>query len=133
VRGTVRPVDLALVAVGGVVGSLTRYAVGLALPGAPGGWPWATLVVNLAASLVIGLVAGRQRWLGGPHWVRPLLMSGVLGGLSTYSAFAVDTVALREGAGLGAAAAYVVITLVASVSSAALGTVVAQRIWGRDS
>ena len=131
--GHVRPTDLALVAGGGVAGSLLRYAVGLALPHDPGRWPWATLAVNVVASLVIGVVAGWTRWHGGPSWVRPLLMTGAMGGLSTYSAFALDTVQLHEGTGLTVAAAYVVTTLLASVTAAALGTVAAQRVWGHRS
>ena len=121
--------DLALVAVGGVVGSLLRYAVGTAVPHAAGGWPWSTVAVNVAASLLIGVVAGWAHWRHAAHWVRPLVMSGVLGGFSTYSAFAVDTVSLAEGGSDALAAAYVVVTLIACIGAAAVGTVVAGRLW----
>lgn len=127
----VRSRDLALVAVGGAVGSLLRYAVGTAVPHEAGGWPWATVAVNVAASLLIGVVAGWAHWRHAAHWVRPLVMSGVLGGFSTYSAFAVDTVSLGEGGSSGLAAAYVVVTLVLCIGAAAMGTVVAGRLWQR--
>lgn len=125
----VRSRDLALVALGGAVGSVLRYAVGTAVPHVAGGWPWATVAVNVAASLLIGLVAGWAHWRHPAHWVRPLVMSGVLGGFSTYSAFAADTVGLAD-AGSGAlATAYVVVTMLACVGAAAVGTVVAGRLW----
>ena len=123
--------DLALVAVGGVAGALLRCAVATAVPHAAGGWPWATLAANVAASLLIGVAAGWAHWRHAAHWVRPLLMSGVLGGFSTYSAFAVDTVGLVEAGSAGLAAAYVVVTLVTCVGAVAMGTAVAQRLWRR--
>lgn len=121
--------DLALVAVGGALGAISRYAVGTAVPHSAGGWPWATFAVNAMASLVIGVLAGWAYWRHAADWVRPLLMSGFLGGFSTYSAFAVDTVALADAGSGGLAAAYVVVTLVACVGAVGAGTVVAQTLW----
>lgn len=121
--------DLALVAVGGALGAISRYAVGTAVPHSAGGWPWATFAVNVVASLVIGVLAGWAYWRHAADWVRPLLMSGFLGGFSTYSAFAVDTVALADAGSGGLAAAYVVVTLVACVGAVGAGTVVAQTLW----
>ncbi len=121
--------DLALVAVGGALGAISRYAVGTAVPHSAAGWPWATLSVNVIASLAIGVLAGWAYWRHAADWVRPLLMSGFLGGFSTYSAFAVDTVLLAEGGHGGLAAAYVVVTLVACVGAVGVGTVVAQTLW----
>lgn len=125
----VRSRDLALVAVGGAAGALLRYAVGTAVPHPAGGWPWATVAVNVLASLLLGMLAGWVHRRHAADWVRPLLMSGVLGGFSTYSAFAVDTLALAEGGRGGLAAAYVVVTLTACVGAVALGTLAAQRLW----
>ncbi len=125
----VRSRDLALVAVGGMVGSVLRYAVGSAVPHEGSGWPWATVAVNVVASLLLGVVAGWAHWRHAAHWVRPLVMSGVLGGFSTYSAFAVDTVSLAAAGSGGLAAAYVVVTMLACIGAAAVGTVVAGRLW----
>ena len=91
--------DLLLVAVGGAVGALLRWAVGRL---ADGGFPWPTLAVNVAGSLLLGAVAH-----GGPEWALTLLGAGVAGALTTYSAFALETARLP----LGRAAAYVVLTL----------------------
>lgn len=121
--------DLALVAVGGAVGALSRYAVGTAVPHSGAGWPWATISANVLASLAIGVLAGWAYWRTAAEWVRPLLMSGFLGGFSTFSAFAVDTITLAEGGSGGLAAAYVVVTLVACVGAVGAGTVVAQSLW----
>lgn len=125
----VRSRDLALVAVGGVLGSLARYAVGTAVPHPAAGWPWATLTVNVVASLLIGVLAGWAYWRHAAHWVRPLAMSGFLGGFSTFSAFAVDTITLAEAGSGGLAATYVIATLVACVGAVGAGTAVAQRVW----
>lgn len=121
--------DLVLVAVGGALGAISRYAVGTAVPHSAGGWPWATFSVNVIASLAIGVLAGWAYWRHTAHWVRPLLMSGFLGGFSTYSAFAVDTITLAEAGSGGLAAAYVIVTLVACVVAVAAGTLVAQSFW----
>lgn len=121
--------DLALVAVGGVLGSLARYAVGTAVPSSAAGWPWGTFAVNVVASLAIGVLAGWAYWRHAAHWVRPLLMSGFLGGFSTFSAFALDTVSLADDGRGGLAAAYVVVTLLVCVGAVGLGTAVAQRTW----
>lgn len=123
--------DLALVALGGAAGSLLRYAVGTAVPHPAGGWPWATLAVNVVASLLLGLAAGWALWRHAAHWVRPLLMTGVLGGFSTYSAFAVDTVVLADTGHAGLAVAYVALTVVGCVGAVAVGTAVARRLWRR--
>ncbi|MFC7490187.1 MULTISPECIES: fluoride efflux transporter FluC [unclassified Knoellia] len=126
---TPRSRDLALVAAGGALGAIGRYAVGTAVPHPAGGWPWATSAVNVSASLLIGVLAGWAYWRHAADWVRPLLMSGFLGGFSTYSAFAVDTVGLVEAGSGGLAVAYVVVTLMACVGAVGLGTVVAQALW----
>lgn len=125
----VRSRDLALVAVGGVAGSLLRGAVGVAVPQEAGSWPWSTLTVNVVASLLIGLVAGWVRARHAADWVRPLVMAGVLGGFSTYSAFAVDTVALGAAGQVGLAVAYVASTLGLCVGAVAAGTAAAGRLW----
>ncbi|MEJ7796462.1 MAG: fluoride efflux transporter CrcB [Nocardioides sp.] len=78
-----------LVAVGGAVGALLRWAVGRWL--ATSGLPWATLVVNVVGSLLLGVVAAAS-----DGWPRTLLGTGVAGALTTYSAFALETVLLER-------------------------------------
>ena len=87
-----------LVAVGGALGSTLRYLVAtVALAWLGPGFPWGTLAVNLVGSLAIGLVqqlAFEGLVLG--EDTRLFLSTGVLGGLTTYSAFSYETVRLME-------------------------------------
>jgi CrcB protein len=89
---------LLLVAAGGALGSALRYTVAsVALAWLGPGFPWGTLVVNLAGSFLIGLVqqlATEALVLG--EETRLFLTTGVLGGLTTYSAFSYETVRLLE-------------------------------------
>ena len=89
---------LLLVALGGAIGSALRYLVAiLAVAWLGPGFPWGTLAVNLVGSFAIGLV--QQLALEGlvlGEDARLLLTTGVLGGLTTYSAFSYETVRLME-------------------------------------
>ena len=112
---TVPPV--LLVAVGGLIGALARYAVVLALPHEPGTWPWSTLAVNaLGAGLLcalLTLVADRR--------ARLLLGVGVLGSFTTFSAFCVDAVLLADAGRPQAAVAYVLVSVATLLGAGALG------------
>lgn len=90
-----------LVAIGGVIGTLTRYGAGIWLREASqrGGFPYATLVVNLTGCFAIGIVHGllAERWMVREEY-RLALVVGVLGGFTTFSSFGWDTIAmLRDG------------------------------------
>lgn len=76
----------AAVAAGGALGTLARVGVDRALPVAPGGWPVATLLVNVSGALLLGVVLTRVR----DHRARALLGTGVLGAWTTFSTFAVE-------------------------------------------
>ena len=85
-----------LAAVGAVIGSLGRYAVAEVLPHDPSvGLPWATVAVNLAGALIIGALAARP-FVMGNDGLRHFSITGVLGGFTTYSAFAVESVQLVD-------------------------------------
>jgi CrcB protein len=112
----VTPRRLLLVFVGGSIGTAARLAVGLWMPDA-GGFPTATLRVNVVGSLLIGVVAARLASTAG---VRVFLGTGVLGGFTTYSAFMTGTVALWADAPL-LAVVYAAGSLVLGVAAAALG------------
>src|SRR4051795_5688952 len=88
----------AAAALGGVVGALARWGVARALPSPAGGWPWATLLVNLTGCALIGFLLAvlLARFPTSP-WLRPFLVTGVLGGYTTFSTFAVETVRLTDG------------------------------------
>ena len=107
---------LILVILGGTLGTAARLALALFIPDA-GGFPVATFVVNIIGALFIGVLAAR---LPGSSELRVLLGTGLLGGFTTYSAFAVGTVTLWSDAPL-VAAAYAALSLGLGVGSAALG------------
>ncbi len=107
------------VALGGALGSVARYGVGLAAMRWFGvGFPWGTLAVNVIGGLAMGLLAARA---GSEHEsVRLLLGVGLLGGFTTFSAFSLETVRLMEHQP-GLAALYVGASLVLSIGACWLG------------
>jgi len=117
----------ALVAVGGAAGALGRFWVGVAAVSTLGaGWPFGTFVVNVAGSFLIGVVASGP-WAS--EAVRAAIVTGVLGGFTTFSAFSLETVRLmadgRPGLALGFVAASVVVCLLAAWAGVLLARVVA--------
>lgn len=87
------PLSFALVALGGALGSMLRYALSVQATAALGtGFPWGTLAVNVLGSAAIGVAAG----LGVSGGARLLLVTGVLGGFTTFSAFSLETGELFE-------------------------------------
>ncbi|MET0765710.1 MAG: fluoride efflux transporter CrcB [Blastococcus sp.] len=111
-----------LAALGGVLGALARWAVATALPHSPDGWPWATLLVNLTGCLLLGvLTAVVTVRLPEAAWPRPFLAVGVLGGFTTFSAFAVEIVELVDAGAAVLAAGYVLASVVGGIVAVAVG------------
>jgi fluoride exporter len=128
-RGQARPT--AAVAAGGVLGALARWAVGLAAPTAPGAFPWATFGINVLGSLLMGVLVVVVTEVRTAHpLVRPFLGTGVLGGFTTFSTFAVDADLLLAGGHRATALLYVAATVLAAVGAAALGTALTRRFAG---
>ncbi|TMM49439.1 fluoride efflux transporter CrcB [Sulfitobacter sabulilitoris] len=120
----------ALVALGGAVGATLRFASGLAvlrLTG-PQDFPLAILSVNVVGSFLMGIfvVAAAQRGL--TH-LSPLVMTGVLGGFTTFSAFSLEAVTLMERGQVGQAAAYVMLSVGLSIGGLALGLWIAREVF----
>jgi CrcB protein len=106
------------VALGGALGSVSRYVVGalLARPGAA--LPWATLAVNVAGSFAIGVLL---RTTAEGSVARLALATGFCGGFTTFSAFSAETVQLLQQGRLARAAAYALASVLLSVGAALAG------------
>lgn len=88
---------LAVIALGGALGSLARYGVGEALPHRPGEFPWSTFVENVAGSFLLGvLMIVVLEVRPATRYLRPFLGVGVLGGFTTFSTAMLDTHALAQ-------------------------------------
>lgn len=112
------------VAAGGALGSLGRWALVEALPQADDGWPWGTLLVNVTGALAMGLLIAWLTDRESPAWVRPFAATGLLGGWTTYSAFALDAVTLSPVVAVG----YVAATVVLGVGACAVGLRIGERL-----
>ncbi|MGC8484574.1 MAG: fluoride efflux transporter CrcB [Candidatus Baltobacteraceae bacterium] len=117
---------LLAVALGGGVGSALRYAVNFIVVARFGpGFPFGTLLINITGSLLIGVVAelAATSSVGLAPLLRLFLAVGVLGGYTTFSTFALDTVTLVGDRTLGMATLYVVASVALGVVAAFAGQV----------
>ena len=116
------------VGLGGALGAMTRYGVGLAIVRSVGhGFPVAILTVNVVGSFLMGVfvVVAAHRGL---TWMSPLVMTGFLGGFTTFSAFSLEAVTLYERGEIGQAALYVGLSVVLSIGGLMVGLWVARSL-----
>ena len=112
---------------GGCAGAVARALLGEGLPHEPGGWPWATLIVNVAGAFALGwLVTRLQERVPPSLYRRPLLGTGLCGALTTFSTFQVELLDLLDHDRAGVAAAYAAVSLAAGLAAVALATNVAR-------
>ncbi|ANY06324.1 fluoride efflux transporter FluC [Pseudonocardia sp. HH130630-07] len=127
-----RPSVLAAVAVGGVLGAEARFGLGMLFPSPPGAWPWTTFWINVSGCVLIGVLLTLLAVARPPHpLLRPLLGVGVLGGYTTFSAWAVDSVGLAVAGRSGTALLHVLVTPVAAVLACAAGVAATRRLVRR--
>ena len=107
------------VALGGAIGAAARYGVGVALV-RPGAFPIGVLAVNIIGSFLMGLIVVYlgQKMLS--H-LNPFLMTGILGGFTTFSAFSLEAYTLFERGEVGQAAIYVIASVVLSIAALIAG------------
>jgi CrcB protein len=106
-----------LVFVGGGLGASLRHAVNVGCARACGiNFPYGTFVINISGSLVMGVIAGYLAFKGeaSQPW-RLFIMTGILGGYTTFSAFSLDAVTLYERGEMGMALFYVIGSVVLSI------------------
>ncbi|UOA30833.1 Putative fluoride ion transporter CrcB [Sulfitobacter sp. DSM 110093] len=111
---------LIMVALGGALGASLRFLVGVAV-----GFPLGTLAVNVTGSLAIGVV-----WVlaDKTSLLLPFLMTGLLGGFTTFSAFSLDTLRLLEAGRAGVAFSYVGASVILSLAACLLGLWLAREV-----
>lgn len=116
--------------VGGGLGAMARHAVNLGAVRVAGpGFPFGTLVVNVTGSLIMGLIAGYLAFRGeaSQAW-RLFLMTGILGGYTTFSAFSLDTIVLAERGEWAMAAVYVAASVALSVLGVVAGLALTRQL-----
>ena len=113
---------LSQVALGGAIGSVLRYLAVAAF-----GAPWAVAAVNVVGSLVMGVLFVA---LSTRAQLSPLLMTGVLGGFTTFSAFSLDAFKLWQSGEAVQAALYVGGSVILSLLAVALGATLAKGALG---
>ena len=111
---------LTQIAIGGALGSVLRHLTAAAI-----GTPWATLIVNVTGSFAMGvlfiLLTSRTH-------LSPLLMTGVLGGFTTFSAFSLDTLKLWQSGQTVTALTYIAASIGLSLLAVASGAALTERL-----
>ncbi|MEU5095696.1 fluoride efflux transporter CrcB [Streptomyces sp. NPDC020996] len=119
---------VAVVALGGAAGATARYAAARWWPAPPGGFPWATFWTNVVGCAVIGvfMVVITDVWAA-HRLVRPFFGTGVLGGFTTFSTYAVDIQKLIDGGHPRTGLAYLAATVLAALAAVWLAVTAARR------
>jgi CrcB protein len=120
---------VAVVALGGAIGAVARYAASLWWPAHSGGFPWTTFGINVVGCAVIGvfIVVITDVWAA-HRLVRPFFGTGVLGGFTTFSTYAVDIQKLVDAGHPRTALAYLAATLIAALAAVWLAVAAARRV-----
>ena len=119
-----------LVFVGGGLGASLRHAVNMiSARGLGTAFPWGTFIINISGSIVMGLIAGYRAFKGGASqpW-RLFLMTGILGGYTTFSAFSLDAVLLYERGEIASALFYVLGSVVLSIAGLFAGLALVRHL-----
>lgn len=126
---------VAVVAAGGVVGALARYQAGQWWPTADGRFPWTTLGINGVGCALIGVLMVLVTNVFTVHrLIRPLLGTGVLGGFTTFSTYAVDSQRLIATGHAGLGLANLGLTVLVAIAAVTAGTSLARMsvgVWRR--
>ena len=119
-----------LVFVGGGLGASLRHAVNMiSARGLGTAFPWGTFLINISGSLVMGLIAGYLAFKGeaSQPW-RLFVMTGILGGYTTFSAFSLDAALLYERGEIGSALFYVLGSVLLSIAGLFAGLALVRHL-----
>jgi CrcB protein len=119
---------IGVVALGGALGAMARFGIGRAWPARPGTFPWATLGINIVGCALIGVLMVLITELWTPHpLVRPFAGTGILGGFTTFSTYAVDIQRLLAVGAPRTGLVYLVVTPVAALMAVSVTVVLTRR------
>ena len=118
------------IALGGAAGTMARVGLHALLGPWSARFPFATLLINVSGSFVIGWLAGEGSPLASAPTMRLALTVGFCGGFTTFSAFSLETVRLIQRGDIGRAALYAGVSVLLSVGAAALGLALSRTIGG---
>jgi fluoride exporter len=117
-----QPGVVALIAIGGALGSLARYGMSRALPVRAGSFPWATFLTNLSGAFVLALFLTFMLERSPPsRWPRPFFAVGFIGAYTTFSTMAVDTVTLVKDGHVALGGGYLFASVAAGLAIALVG------------
>jgi CrcB protein len=121
--------ELAAIFVGGALGTLLRAALAEAFPHPANAWPWPTFAVNIVAAFLLGYFVTRlQERLPLSSYRRPLLGTGLCGGLSTFSTMQVEILKMLDAHAWGLAAGYAAASVAAGYAAVHLATAAVRRV-----
>ncbi len=121
--------EIAAIFAGGALGTLARAALAEAFPHPATAWPWPTFTVNIVAAFLLGYFVTRlQERLPLSSYRRPLLGTGLCGGLSTFSTMQVEILKMIEAHAWGLAVAYAAASIVAGYAAIYLATAIVRRV-----
>ena len=126
------PRELAAVFVGGALGTLARAVLTVLVAPEPGHWPWPTFVVNIVGAFLLGYFTTRLlERLPVSSYRRPLLGTGLCGGLTTFSTMQVETITMLEHGHWALAAGYTAASITAGLLAVAVATAIVRRAMVR--
>jgi CrcB protein len=121
--------ELAAIFAGGVLGALARVALVELVPQSGTEWPWATFMVNVGGTFLLGYFATRlQERLPVAAYRRPLLGTGFCGALTTFSTVQLEVLRMLDANRLGLATAYVTASVVAGLGAVRIATGMVRRV-----
>ena len=121
--------ELAAVFVGGALGTIARAALETFAGADPGRWPWPTFIVNIVGAFLLGYFVTRLlERLPTSSYRRPLLGTGLCGGLTTFSTMQVETIKMIEHHHYGLAAGYTLASIAAGLVALYTATALVRRV-----
>jgi CrcB protein len=122
--------ELAAVFVGGALGTVLRAALAEGFPHAATSWPWPTFAVNVVAAFLLGYFVTRlQERLPPSGYRRPLLGTGLCGGLSTFSTMQVELLKMIDARDWGLAVGYATASVFVGYAAIHIATTLVRRSW----